>query len=300
MQGRRADVVVGVHPNNHSLFVLRRSGRLERALGRVGATVEWVEYDDGRCTIDLFADEEIDFGGTGSMPPIQAQSEGLDIVYLAVSDPRPAQAALLVRDHSGIRSLTDLRGRTVALMEGSYHTELLAFALETAGLTYRDVVVLDGLADENRDDFVSGAAEAWVAGDPFWAEAQEAGGVRTLAQAGQHIVNRSTWWARREFADTRPGLANVVVEQLRASDAWIARNAREAAEIFAADVPGSPGVDSWETSLRRRPWGPRPVTTEVIGEQQRAADLYARLGVIPAPVRVADAVAHPLPALREA
>jgi sulfonate transport system substrate-binding protein len=297
-EGERADVVIGVHPNNHSLFVLRRSGRLERELERFGASVEWIEYDDGRCTIDLFADEEIDFGGTGSVPPIQALSEGLDIVYVAVSDPRPAQGAVLVRAESGIRSFADLRGRAVALMEGSYHTELLAVALDEFGMSYSDITVLDGLGHENREDFWSGAAEVWVAGDPFWAEAQASGGVRVLAEVGQHIGNRSTWWARRGFAQDRRELANAVVASLRASDSWIAENPRAAAELFAADVPDSPDVATWEISLRRRPWGQRIVTGEVLAEQQRAADLYAKLGVIAAPIRLADAVVEPLPALR--
>ncbi|WP_027928961.1 ABC transporter substrate-binding protein [Amycolatopsis thermoflava] len=296
----RADVVIGVHPNNHSLFVLRRTGLLEELLAPGGATVEWVEYDDGRCTIDLFADEEIDFGGTGSVPPIQAQSEGVDIVYVAVSDPRPAQGAVLVHADSPIETLADLRGRPVALMEGSYHTELLAFALDEAGLSYRDITVLDGLAHENREDFRSGAAEAWVAGDPFWAEAQAAGGVRVLTEVGRHISNRSTWWARRSFARRRPELLDSVVSALLRTDSWIAEHPREAAAMFAADVPDSPGVDDWETALRRRPWGQRVVSPAVVAEQQRAADLYARLGVIPTPVRIADAVPEPSPALREA
>lgn len=296
----RADVVIGVHPNNHSLFVLRRTGVLEALLAEGGATVEWVEYDDGRCTADLFADEEIDIGGTGSVPPIQAQSEGVDIVYVAVSDPRPAQGAVVVRQDSSIRSLSDLSGRTVAMMAGSYHTELLAFALAGAGLDYRDITVLDGLAHENKEDFHTGAAEVWVAGDPFWAQVQAEGGVRVLTEAGHHISNRSTWWARRAFADGNPGLLDVVVRALLRSDAWIAGHPGEAAALFAADVPDSPGAADWETSLRRRPWGQRPVTDEVVAEQQRAADLYARVGLIPSPVRIADAVPPPVPALRGA
>jgi sulfonate transport system substrate-binding protein len=137
-----------------------------------------------------------------------------------------------------------------------------------------------------------------VAGDPFWAEAQASGGVRVLAEVGQHIGNRSTWWARRGFAQDRRELANAVVASLRASDNWIAENPRAAAELFAADVPDSPDVATWEISLRRRPWGQRIVTGEVLAEQQRAADLYAKLGVIAAPIRLADAVVEPLPALR--
>jgi sulfonate transport system substrate-binding protein len=111
------------------------------------------------------------------------------------------------------------------------------------------------------------------------------------------ISNRSVWWARRDFATRAPELLDDVVIALQRSDAWIAEHPREAAELFARDVPGSPDVDAWETALRRRPWGPRPVSDEFVAEQQRAADLFARQGIIPRAITVVDAVLAPTPAL---
>ncbi|WP_158575938.1 ABC transporter substrate-binding protein [Streptomyces corynorhini] len=290
-------VTVGVHPHNPSLFVLRRLGVLEPMLARLGAVVEWVEYDDGRCTIDLFAEAEIDFGGTGSMPPVQAQSEGVEIVYVAVSDPRPGRVALVVPADSSIRTVADLRGRRVAMTDGSCHSELLASVLESVGIGYHDIVVLDGNADENRSAFESGEAEARVTGDPHVAEARRSGSLRVLAEAGAEIADRSVWWAGRAFAVAEPRLLETLVRALRVSDAWAARHPREAAGLFAAGVPGSPDAAAWETALRRGPWGLRPVSADVVAEQQTAADRYVRLGMIPAPVSIADAVLAPVPAL---
>lgn len=295
---RERTVTIGVHPNNHTLFVLRRLSLLEEELTSLSVTVEWVDYDDGRCTIDLFAEEEIDFGGTGSVPPIEAQSDGLPIVYVAASPPRPAQGALLVHANGPIHSVADIAGARVAMMEGSYHTELLAFVLDAAELTYDAVTPVDGLAHENRTDFLAGRTDAWVAGDPYLAELQRgAAPVRVLAGTADHIANRSYWWARRSFAESSRDALNAIVVALGRAEAWIQRSPRDAAALFADALPESPSLDAWERTLRRRAWGNRPVPGDPADEQQRSADLFARIGIIDTPVAVSGALVDPVPAL---
>jgi sulfonate transport system substrate-binding protein len=293
-----AVVAVGVHPSNTSLFVLRRNGILEELLEPFGAEVRWVDYEDGRQTVDLFAAGQIDLGGTGNTPPLRAQAEGIDVVYVAVSDPRPAHGVLVVRQESPIRTVADLRGRRVALAEGSYQTTLLAFALDRAGLAYGDVETVSVTQAEGRRLFDSGEVDAWVGGDPELADAQAAGGVRELVDTASVHSNRSVWFAQRALAEERPDLLDAVVTALQRSDAWIAEHPREAAAIFAAEVAGSPGVDVWEQALRRRPWGPRPVSDDFVAEQQAAADLFARQGLLPSAITVAEAVVAPTAALQ--
>jgi sulfonate transport system substrate-binding protein len=203
---------------------------------------------------------------------------------------------LLVRDGGPVRTVADLRGRRVALGEGSYQTTLLAFALDGAGLSYADVETVDARREGGRL-LAAGEVDAWVGGDPELAAAQRAGGVRELVDTASVHSNRSVWFARRAFAEEHPERLDAIVTALQRSDAWIAEHPREAAEIFARDVPDSPPVDVWEDALRRRPWGPRPLTRDFVEEQQAAADLLARAGILPARIVVEDAVTAPTPAL---
>jgi sulfonate transport system substrate-binding protein len=292
-----ATVKVGVHPSNTSLFVLRRNGILEDLLEPLGATVRWVEYEDGRRTTELLGTGQIDLGGTGNTPPLLAQAEGLDVVYVAVSEPRPAHGVLVVHDDSPIHAVADLRGRRVAFADGSYQTTLLAFALDQVGLGFDDVERVPAGHGEGRRLFEAREVDAWIGGDPELSAVQAAGGVRALVATESVHSNRSVWFARRDFAAERPEVLDAIVRALGRSDAWIAANPREAAEIFARDVAGSPSVDAWEAALRRRPWGPRPVEDSFVAEQQRAADLLARQGWLPRSITVADAVTAPTPAL---
>lgn len=285
----KADVTIGVHPNNHSLFVLRRTGILENILKEHNATVAWVDYIEGAKTPQRLATGEIDFGGTGATPPLTAQATDIDIVYVAVSNPRPASGALVVRKESPIQSVAELKGLRIALTEGSWHTSFLANALDKEGLLYKEVVRVD-LANEGANALLAGEVDAWIGNDPQLTELENKGLVRTLVSLDTYISHRSVWFANRSFATSKPQILESVVEALQQADLWIQENTREAAELFARDLPNWPSVDSWEAALRRRPWGLQPITEEFIAEQQRAADLLARQNILPKKIVVSDAV----------
>jgi len=43
-------------------------------------------------------------------------------------------------------------------------------------------------------------------------------------------------------------------------------------------------------ALSRQSWGVKPLTPEVVAEQQKIADTFSALGLIPKPITVRDAV----------
>jgi hypothetical protein len=151
-------LVIGVHSNN---LHLRLAARWPGAFDGLDAT--FVTYDEGRDTGRLIAERRIDVGGTGSTPPILDQAQGLDVLYLAASAPRPANGAVLVRAKGGADGVADLAGCRVALLDGSFHTFLLARVLERAGLGLRDVVRVELGPDAARAALADGAVDAWVA-----------------------------------------------------------------------------------------------------------------------------------------
>jgi sulfonate transport system substrate-binding protein len=133
---------VGVHPYNWSLVALSKSNLLERALLRRPAKVEWVNYPVGRMTPDYIGARLIDFGGTGTAPPITGQANGIPLVYVAASAPRE-MGGILVREESRITTPADLRGKVVALAGGSGLQHVLAVALDRNGLTWQDIIAVD-------------------------------------------------------------------------------------------------------------------------------------------------------------
>lgn len=300
---------VGYFPHNNSLFVLRHRGILERTL----PDVEWVDLrdlpqgarpapTDGLPTVhaDHLFDGGYDFIGTGFTPPITAQGHGLDIVYAAISEPRVENGRLIVRADSDIRGLDGLRGRRVGIAHGSWQTALLLFALERAGLTWKDIVPVDTGVNAG-EQFLDGGIDAWVGAYPGLKAVEEQVETRDLVATDGLFSHRSLWFTRRDFAEERTGELAAIVGALQESDAWIRENPREAAEIFVADARerGNPDTDpdAWEHALRTRPFGLHPVTEEFVAEQQHAADLLYAGGLLPTRPTVADAVSEKAGAL---
>ncbi|MFF8690757.1 ABC transporter substrate-binding protein [Streptomyces sp. NPDC015144] len=285
-------ITIGVHSSNPSLYHLHhltRLGLAQEELAPLGERVVFHPYTDGVRTGELLARGVIDFGGTGSTPPITAQAAGHDIVYAAVSAPRPEHGALLVPEDSPVRTVADLRGTTVHLAVGSWQTHLVAKALDDAGLSYAtDITPVRGGA-HSEELLRTGAVAAWVAQGAQLAAARRTGGLRTLIRTGDVITDRSVFFTRRDLAESRPEVVEALVRALRKADEWAAAHPRQAAGIAAADLGGS--ADDWESALRALPWRIEPVTDAFLAEQQEAADIFHRTGVVDSAVTVAHALA---------
>ncbi|MFI8435404.1 ABC transporter substrate-binding protein [Streptomyces sp. NPDC079020] len=287
-------VTIGVHSSNPSLFHLYHLSRLgfaQEELAPLGESVVFHPYSNGVRTGELLTRGVIDFGGTGSTPPVTAQAAGHDLVYTAVSAPRPEHGALLVPEDSPLRTVADLKGAVVHLAVGSWQTHLIAKALDDAGLSYADDITAVRSSPDSEQLLRTGDITAWVAQGAELAAARRTGGLRTLVRTGDVITDRSVFFTRRGFAESRPEVVEALGRALQRADDWAAAHPRRAAEIAAADLGGE--ADDWESALRALPWRIEAVTEEFLAEQQEAADIFHRTGFIERPVTVATAVARP-------
>ncbi|GAA2243303.1 hypothetical protein GCM10010232_32890 [Streptomyces amakusaensis] len=283
-------VTIGVHPNNPTLTQLSRLDHAQRALAPLGETVAFHHYTDGVSTGALLSEGVFDFGGTGSTPPISAQADGHDIVYTAVSAPRPGHGALLVAADGPVHDIAGLKGGTVHLGIGSWQTHLLAKALHSAGLSYGADITPAAAGPDSARLLADGTITGWVTQGAELAAALRTGDARVLLRSGDVIADRSVFFARRDFAERRPEIVAALVTALQQADDWAAAHPREAARIAAGDLGGS--VDDWERALATLPRRIEPVTGAFLAEQQEAADILHRAGFLPRAVTAAHAVAR--------
>ncbi|MGN8095532.1 sulfonate ABC transporter substrate-binding protein [Methylobacterium sp. 22177] len=276
-----------------SLVLLKGRGTLERALQPLGTTVAWSEFPSGPPLLEALNAGAIDFGSAGEAPPIFAQAASPELRYVAAEPPAPRGEAILVPRDSPIRSVAELRGRTIALNKGSNVHYLLVRALEQAGVPY-DAVKLAFLAPADANAaFVRGAVDAWVIWDPFQAAAERATGARVLVDGrgvdGHALApNRQFYLSRRGFTDTSPAIVSAVLEAIGEVDAWAAGHA----DAVAAELAPSVGIPApvLAVALGRLSYGVAPLDATAIADQQKVADAFHGLGLLPKPVRVADAV----------
>ena len=272
-----------------SLFVLQKAqGTLEKRLAPQGVAVKWVEFPAGPQLLEGLNVGAIDVGFVGEAPPIFAQAAGARFVYVGNDPAAPLAEALVVPRESPLKSVADLKGKRVALNKGSNVHYLLVKLLEKNGLKYSDITPVFLPPADARAAFEKGAVDAWAIWDPFLAAVEQQVGARQLAD-GTGVVNDFNYYlAQTDFAQANPA----VIRELFA-------NTQDAAKFVQADVHRAAGVIAplqgldpavVESSLRRYRFGVVPLTPAVAAEQQKVADTFYELKLIPKPVRIADAL----------
>ncbi|MEE3624330.1 sulfonate ABC transporter substrate-binding protein [Nitrospirillum sp. BR 11752] len=276
-----------------TLLLLKESGTLDAQLKAQGITVEWREFPGGPQLLEALNVGALDFGTTGEAPPIFAQAAGAPLVYVGVEPAAPKGEAILVPKDSPLKSVADLKGKKVALNKGSNVHYLLVKALEDAGLKYSDIQPTYLAPADARAAFEQGSVDAWVIWDPYYAAAAAATKARVLtdgvrADGSALVANHQFYLAERGFNETRPQVVQAILAALREVDAVSRGDQKGVAQRLAPQV-GIP-APVLEVALARMGYGVQPITPDVIAAQQKIADTFHQLGLIPKPITVSDAI----------
>ena len=273
------------------LVLLKSKGTLEDKLKAAGYKVVWTEFPSGPPLLEALNVGAIDFGNTGEAPPIFAQAAGAPIQYVAYEPPAPQGEAILVPKDSKLTSVADLRGKKVALNKGSNVHYLLVKALEKAGVKYSEVELVFLAPADARAAFERGAVDAWVIWDPFQAAAEAATGARTLVDGTGVVSNYQFYFSSKKFLESNSGIVDLVLAELREVDDWAKGDIHAVANQLAPAI-GLP-VAVVEVALKRQSYGIKPITDGVIADQQRVADTFFALGLLPKQIKISDAARRP-------
>jgi sulfonate transport system substrate-binding protein len=270
------------------IVLLKGKGTLEKALEPLGYKVTWTEFPAGPQLLEAVNVGAIDIGNTGEAPPIFAQAAGAPLVYVAYEPPAPKGEAILVPKGSPIQSVAELKGKKVALNKGSNVHYLLVKALEKAGVAYADITLVFLTPADARAAFERGAVDAWAIWDPFQAAAETTIGARTLTDGTGIVANHQFYLASEKLVANHDAALKVFLKQLSEVDDWAKADIAAVAEALSPST-GIP-VPILQLALARQSYGIRPLDEATIAEQQRIADSFHALGLLPKPVTIASAV----------
>jgi sulfonate transport system substrate-binding protein len=268
------------------LVLLKGRGSLEEKLKPLGYKVSWTEFPSGPPLLEALNVGAIDFGIAGETPPIFAQAAGAPLVYLAYDPPAPQGEAILVPKDSPLKSVAELKGKKVALNKGSNVHYLLVKALEKAGLKYTDIQPVFLPPSDALAAFTRGSVDAWVIWDPYEAAAEASTGARVLANGTGLVANHQFYFSSKKFLRDDARAVDVVLEALNEADDWTKNNIEAVAEQLSPSV-GLP-ASVLAVSLKRESYGILPISDEVIAGQQRIADTFVGLGLLPKAITVSD------------
>lgn len=278
---------IGYQKSAVNLVILKQQGALEKRFP--GTRVTWAEFPAGPQLLEALSVGSLEFGLTGDSPPVFAQAAGKDLLYVAAEPPKPDSSAILVLSDSPVRTLAELRGKKIALQKGSSAHYLLVRAVEKAGLKWSDIQPIYLAPADARAAFERKSVDAWAIWDPFYAATELAIKPRVLATGRELSSNNSFYLASRPFVTQHESTLLVLLEELTRADGIAQNNRKEAIKL----VSDFSGLDAGVVSLfiQRRPASPvGPLSAATVADQQRVADAFLKLGLIPKAVKVSDIV----------
>lgn len=281
---------IGYQKSAVNLVILKQQGILEKRFPNT--KLSWVEFPAGPQLLEALSVGSLEFGLTGDSPPVFAQAAGKDLLYVGAEPPKPDSSAILVLKDSPLRKLADLKGRKIALQKGSSAHYLLVQAVAKAGLQWTDIQPIYLTPADARAAFERKSVDAWAIWDPFYAATELAVQPRVLATGRDLSSNNSFYLASRPFVTRHPDALAVLFEELTRADRQAQENRKEVIKLIA----DFSGLDAGVVSLflQRRPKSPvGPLSAQTVADQQRVADAFHKLGLIPKPVTVAEIVWRP-------
>ncbi|MDZ4076379.1 MAG: sulfonate ABC transporter substrate-binding protein [Hylemonella sp.] len=281
---------IGYQKSAVNLVILKQQGVLEKRFPNT--KVSWIEFPAGPQLLEALSVGSLEFGLTGDSPPVFAQAAGKDLLYVGAEPPKPDSSAILVLKDSPVKKLADLKGRKIALQKGSSAHYLLVRAVEKAGLQWSDIQPVYLAPADARAAFERKSVDAWAIWDPYYAATELALQPRVLATGRELSSNNSFYLASRPFATQHAAVVAVLFDELSRADRQAQENRKEVIKLIA----GFSGLDAGVVSLflQRRPKSPvGPLNAQTVADQQRVADAFLKLGLIPKPVTVAEIVWSP-------
>lgn len=246
-------------------------------------TIKWASFVGGPPIIAAQTGGSLDVGWMAETPLIFAQAAGSPVKVIAVSrsaTPEGSPYALVVKKDSPIRSIRDLKGKSVAYMRGTVLHYMVARLLEDAGLSLNDVrsVQVTGFGSSLLDQ---DATDALTLTEPFLTQLLDAGKIRVLATGAAPNTPGFNYLVASDAALADPAKAEAIgdlVARAARATRWQRENVAAAApalaKVYKIDAPLA------EKMIERSPSRFSPIDPSIIAAHQSEADLFKKLGLI--------------------
>jgi sulfonate transport system substrate-binding protein len=268
-------------------LVVRDQGLIEKELGDA-VEVNWLQSAGSNKANEALRAGAVDVGSTAGSAALLARANGSPIKTIDVYS-QPEWSAIVVAPDSGITSVADLAGKSVAATKGTDPYFFLLQALEANGVDPADVEVQNLQHADGRTALDNGSVDAWSGLDPIMAAAE--------AESGDELLYRNVDFntygflnATEEFVTDHPDVAQVVVDAYEEARAWAQENPQEVSALLAEVAGIDPEVASTVIEERSN-LGVDPVP----GDAQRAVlekvgPILVANGDVPSQQQVDDAL----------
>lgn len=238
-QDTPARVRIGIQNTTSTDIIAKQRGWAEEL---VGAPIEWLSFDSGRDAILALGAGGVDMVLVGSAPSAFGLSSGVNGEVAWIFHILGEGESLVCHPDSGVSTLADLRGKTLAVPFGSTtHFDMLQ-ALASAGISDTEVTLLDLGTNEMVAAYERGDIDCGWVWFPALQNLYDAGAVKVFDAAEMAALGFPTsdlLVVNRDFGATYP---DTVARYIGALNKGVTL-ANEDLEAAAQDIANEFGMD---------------------------------------------------------
>jgi sulfonate transport system substrate-binding protein len=257
--------------------LLQASGQLKD----VPYKIEWKTFTSGPPLLEALNAGAIDVGGVGNTPPLFAAAAKSRFKVVQGATYGGVGDAIVVPKGSPIKSVADLKGKKVAVAEGSSANYNLLAQLGKAGLKYSDVDVQNLQPADAAAAFSSGHIDAWAIWEPYTSQAEQDSDA-TVLTTGKGLVNGYSFQVASDDALDDPATTAALKDYLgriAKAQIWSATHKAPWAKVWAQETGLSDAITLAAT--KKRDVQLVPIDQTVIDSEQKMADAFAQNQLIP-------------------
>lgn len=230
------EIHIAYQNSSITILLAKAKGFYEEEFGKDGVQVKYDMYLSGPPMIEAFAGGRADFANTGDMPPVAARSNGVDIKIIGRAGYTPAGNALLVRPDSSLQSVSDLRGKKIAVPVGSSAHHYLILLLKQYGLTPGDVNIVNMQASDHQVALETNNVDAVATWEPWVSVLENAHAGKVFADSSSGVKRYvSVLLVRNDFAKEYPIYAERLLKVNERAIDFIKEHPEEALELIAKE-----------------------------------------------------------------
>ena len=226
-------VRVGDQPTFFLLKVAEEKGFFEEEFGSDNITIEVTDFVNlGPAIVEAMAAGDIDLAIIGTLPIITANANNNKIIALASGNYSEDGFAFIATSDSGITSIEDVKGKTVAMPFGTNEHQMLMALLDKGNVSPDEVEIANMGAVDSLNAFLTGDIDAAIFKGHQIAAALEAEGVH-IADNGEVGLIVNSIVGREAFIQENPEITSRFLKVLDKAQKYTIENVDEAIEIVA-------------------------------------------------------------------
>jgi sulfonate transport system substrate-binding protein len=270
------------------------SQALLQAAGLLDGTsykIEWSTFSSGPPLLEAANAGAIDIGGVGNTPPIFSAAANAKIAIVQAGQKNGPGDAILVPGDSPIQKPEQLKGKTIAVAQGSSaHGQLLS-VLNKFGIAVTDVKINYLQPSDAYAAFTQHRVDAWAIWDPYTSQALLQAHAKSIINGTSGTANGYSFQVAGKAALADPGKVAAIKDylaRLTRAQKWSDSHKDQWAVAWSKVTGLDPAVA--KASVNDGATLPIPLDDKVIASEQQLADAFTTAKVIPGAVKFADFV----------